>query len=100
VDPASKPATDVAGGDPPSPQVKEQPAPPVKNPEVVKISTNTQSTPKNAAQQRSDPRASNKPGEKKPATGGQKAPTLNNYADDEDTTLRLADLFEEVDTRE
>lgn len=46
-----------------------------------------------------DTRTPNKPGDKN-TTEKQKAPSLNNYADDEDTTLRLADLFEEIDTRE
>lgn len=40
----------------------------------------------------------NKPADK--STTPQKAPTLNNYTEVEDNTLRLADLFEEIDTRE
>lgn len=47
-----------------------------------------------------DLKAPNKPGEKNTPPEKQKAPSLNNYTDDEDTTLRLADLFEEIDTRE
>ena len=98
---APKPSPEVAaGGDPPSPRVSDRTAPPVKNPEVVKISTNTQSTPKNPAPPRNEAGTSNKPGEKTTTPEKQKAPSLNNYTDDEDTTLRLADLFEEIDTRE
>ena len=34
------------------------------------------------------------------STPNQSAPTLNEFADDEDTSLRLAQLFEDIDTRD
>lgn len=34
------------------------------------------------------------------ATKNPKAPTLNNFDDEEDTSLRLAELFENIDTRD
>ena len=62
--------------------------------EPVKISTPT-AQPKKAVQPAYV--APNKSVEKNTTT--QKAPSLNNYAIEEDNTLRLADLFEEIDTR-
>jgi hypothetical protein len=97
---ASPKETTVATGEPPVKQ--KAPDEIVKaqgntQPEPVRAST-TPVQPKKVAQPAAATANPNKPGEKN--LKSQKAPSLNNYAEEEDSTLRLADLFEEIDTRE
>lgn len=67
---------------------------------AVKVSA-TQNTPKNKPVKAGPDTATPKKAIDKPNTQqNQKAPNLNNYTEEEDKTLRLADLFEEIDTRE
>jgi hypothetical protein len=69
--------------------------------EVIPVSATVPSVPKSKnTQTGNESQNSNKPAEKSTTTNKQKAPSLNNYTEEEDTTLRLADLFEEIDTRE
>lgn len=71
---------------------------PENAPQKISVVTTTPKD-KNVAAPK-DPKNSNKPGEKNTSPEKRAAPSLNNYTEDEDTTLRLADLFEEIDTRE
>jgi hypothetical protein len=67
---------------------------------AIKVAA-TQSTPKNKPVKTGPDAASpKKPGDKPSTQQNQKAPNLNNYTEEEDKTLRLADLFEEIDTKE
>lgn len=67
---------------------------------AVKVSA-TQNTPKNKPVKVGPDSVTPKRTIDKPNTRqNQKAPSLNNYTEEEDKTLRLADLFEETDTRE
>ena len=67
---------------------------------VVKVSV-TRNTPKNKPVKASPDTVTPKKVVDKPNTQqNQKAPNLNNYTEEEDKTLRLADLFEEIDTKE
>lgn len=81
----------------------ERAVPPVKPlPEgtAVKV-VETQTVQKNKqVKPAPDTVAPKRAGDKVTTPQNQKAPNLNNYTDDEDTTLRLADLFEEIDTKE
>jgi hypothetical protein len=86
------------------PKGDEKSAPTVKTTEpesgVVKVSA-TQNTPKNKPVKAGPDTAAPKKAVDKPNTQqNQKAPSLNNYTEEEDKTLRLADLFEEIDTKE
>lgn len=88
--------TQPKGGDKSAPTVK------TIEPEsgAVKISA-TQNTPKNKPVKAGPDTAAPKKAVDKPNTQqNQKAPNLNNYTEEEDKTLRLADLFEEIDTKE
>lgn len=67
---------------------------------VVKASV-TQGTPKNKPLKAGAETDTPKKAPDKPATQqNKKAPNLNNYTEEEDSTLRLTDLFEEIDTKE
>jgi hypothetical protein len=67
---------------------------------AVKVAA-TQNTPKNRSVKAGPDIAAPKKAVDKPNTQqNQKAPSLNNYTEEEDKTLRLADLFEETDTKE
>jgi hypothetical protein len=68
-------------------------------PEVVNASAPVPARNKKA-QPVNDVKNADKPDAKAAPANNQKAPSLNNYTDEEDTTLRLADLFEEIDTKE
>jgi hypothetical protein len=68
---------------------------------AVKVSATTQNTPKNKGVKAGpDTVTPKKAVDKQNTQQNQKAPNLNNYTEEEDKTLRLADLFEEMDTKE
>jgi hypothetical protein len=67
---------------------------------AVKVSA-VQNTPKNKSVKAGPDTVTPRKAVDKPNTQqNQKAPNLNNYTEEEDKTLRLADLFEEIDTKE
>jgi hypothetical protein len=67
---------------------------------AVKV-LSTQNTPRNKPVKTGLDTVTPKKAVDKPNTPqNQKAPNLNNYTEEEDKTLRLADLFEEIDTKE
>lgn len=87
--------TQPKGDEKTSPAVKTGPeGAPVK---IVETQTVQRNKPVKTAP---DITAPKRAGDKITTPQNQKAPNLNNYTDEEDTTLRLADLFEEIDTKE
>jgi hypothetical protein len=99
-DPKPAPTGEVAVTTP-QPKGADTVVSPEKNPAptAVKVSTTTNTPRSGNASSNKDP-GNNKPANKNSSTEKKQAPNLNNYTEEEDKTLRLADLFEEIDTME
>ncbi|MCY7347082.1 MAG: hypothetical protein LH614_12775 [Pyrinomonadaceae bacterium] len=92
---AKKSAASIETTDLPKPIMREKQT--ITNKSIVKISSDA---PKNNSETSvRNPKTANDNGKKSAPVQKQKVPNLNSLEDEEDETIRLADLFAELDTR-